>query len=59
MFNEEVERLRQALSGLIGENMKEVVANLVGTIGEALDCAFPVWQELLSLSEELQEVSNA
>lgn len=58
-FNEKVERLQSSCICRIMGSMTELCANLVDTVGEAIECAFPVGLELVDLVKELEEIDDA
>lgn len=58
-FNEEVERLQSSCLCRVMETVVALGTNLVDTVGEVIECAFPVGLELVDLVKELKEIDDA
>lgn len=58
-FNEEVERLQSSCLCRVMETVAELGTNLVDTVMDVIDCAFPVGLELVDCVKELKEIDDA
>lgn len=57
-FNEEVERLQSSCLCRVMETVVALGTDLVGTVAEAFERAFPVGLELVDLVKELREIED-